>query len=90
MSNLTINFDTLAYAKKLTGVGFTQEQAELISQTQKSALDDMVRAKDLATQADIYRFEAKIISVKADLIKWFVGTALALAALIVALFTMVK
>ena len=44
----TISFDTLAYAKKLTSAGFTQEQAEV----QAEALKDIIKER-LATKHDI-------------------------------------
>ena len=48
-----ITFDTLAYSKTLQSAGMPQEQADALAKAQKAALDEMVAAKELATQADI-------------------------------------
>jgi hypothetical protein len=41
-------FDTLAYAKKLQGVGFTAQQAEIQAETLKEIIED-----NLATKRDL-------------------------------------
>ncbi len=69
----TIMFDTLAYAKKLKTVGFTEEQAEI----QVEALADVVR-NNLVTKADLA--EAKI-----EIIKWVAGMLVAQAAIVATL-----
>ena len=51
----TIAFDTLAYAKKLKAVGFTEEQAEV----QAEALAEMVN-ETLATKRDLKELEVTL------------------------------
>ncbi|MYE26666.1 MAG: hypothetical protein F4X87_05530 [Chloroflexi bacterium] len=41
------------------------------------------RSKNNATKEDLAALRADVLSMKADLIKWFVGTQIALAALII-------
>ena len=72
-------FDTLAYAKKLKAVGFTEEQAEV----QASAVADLVNEK-LVTKADL---DLKIAELKTELVKWMLGIA---AGQVVFLVTLIK
>ena len=51
----SIAFDTLAYAKKLKRVGFTEEQAEV----QAEALAEMVN-DTLATKRDLQELELRL------------------------------
>ncbi len=51
----TVNFDTHAYVKKLTAVGFTEEQAE----AQAEALADTVDEK-LATKRNLKEMEMRL------------------------------
>ena len=74
-------FDTLAYAKKLKAVGFTEEQAEV----QASAVADLVNEK-LVTKADL---DLKIAELKTELVKWMLGIAAAQAAFLVTLIKLV-
>ena len=46
-----------------------------------SALEE--RSTSQATKADLANLRADLMTVKADLIKWFIGTQIALAALII-------
>ncbi|MCY3833080.1 MAG: hypothetical protein OXG85_08680 [Chloroflexi bacterium] len=46
-----------------------------------SALEE--RSTSLATKQDLANLRADVMSIKADLIKWFIGTQIALAALII-------
>jgi len=50
-----IAFDTLAYAKKLKAVGFTEEQAEVQAETLASIIDER-----LATKQDILALKQEI------------------------------
>ena len=74
-------FDTLAYAKKLKAVGFTEEQAEV----QASAVADLVNEK-LVTKADL---DLKIAELKTELVKWMLGIAAAQVAFLVTLVKLV-
>ena len=55
----TAIFDTLAYAKKLKAVGFTEEQAEVQAETFAEIIDEK-----LATKQDLKELE---ISLKRDM-----------------------
>ncbi len=46
-----------------------------------SALEE--RSTSQATKADLANLRADLMTVKADMIKWFIGTQIALAALII-------
>lgn len=74
-------FDTLAYAKKLKAVGFTEEQAEV----QASAVAELVNEK-LITKADL---DLKIAELKTELVKWMLGIAAGQVAFLVALIKLV-
>ena len=64
-----ITFDTLAYAKRLKAVGFSEPQAEAMSDAFKEA--QQASSSELATKADLQlvetRLEAKIDKVKTEL-----------------------
>lgn len=51
-----ISFDTLAYSKKLTSAGFTQQQAEVQAEALKEIIDDKI-----ATKQDLRELEYRII-----------------------------
>lgn len=85
-----ITFDTLAYSKTLQAAGMPQEQAEALAKAQKAALDEMVAAKELATQADILRLENKMEANKHEILKWTITTVVAQTALIVAVIAFFK
>ena len=59
-------FDTLAYAKKLKAVGFTEEQAEVQAETFAEIIDERLATKQdiLALKKDIKELE---ISLKRDM-----------------------
>lgn len=86
MSSLV--FDTHAFVKKLTNAGMPEAQAEILAQEQANLIENR-----LATKADIttleknieMKFDAKIESVKSDIIKWVAGLLIAQAALVAAL-----
>jgi predicted phage-related endonuclease len=61
MSN-PIAFDTLAYAKKLKKVGFTEEQAEVQAEALAQIIDER-----LATKQDIIALKRDINEVKRDI-----------------------
>lgn len=77
-------FDTLAYARRLEGAGFSRQQAETLAEEQAKLIDER-----LATKADIALVNANIdaarLATKADLekglaettseaLKWIVST----------------
>lgn len=84
----TLVFDTHAFVKKLTTAGMPEAQAEILAQEQVNLIENR-----LATKVDIttleknieMKFEAKIESVKSDIIKWVAGLLIAQAALVAAL-----
>ena len=70
----TITFDTHDFVKKLKGVGFSEEQAEALTDLQKATtLNTLEQARhdyeldNLATKRDIREIELKIELVKAEL-----------------------
>ena len=70
----TITFDTHDFVKKLKGVGFSEEQAEVITDLQKATLlNTLEQAKhdyeldDLATKRDLKELDLKIELTKAEL-----------------------
>ena len=91
-----LTFDTHDFVKRLKGVGFSEEQAELITDLQKTTmLNTLEQAKhdyeleDLATKRDLKELELglelKISEIKADLIRWIVGVGLLQITIITAL-----
>lgn len=51
----TLAFDTLAYAKKLKAVGFSEEQAEVQAEALAEVIDDK-----LATKRDLQEMELRL------------------------------
>lgn len=87
---VAITFDTLAYSKTLQAAGMPLEQAEALAKAQKAALDEMVMAKELATQTDILRLENKMEANKHEILKWIIGMLIAQTALLVAVISFAK
>ncbi|WP_298068735.1 hypothetical protein [uncultured Mailhella sp.] len=87
---MTITFDTLAYSKILQEAGMAPQQAEAMAKAQKAALEEMVAARELATQADILRLENRMEANKHEILKWVMGMLVTQTALIVAVITMLK
>ena len=56
-----IAFDTHRFVKRLTGCGFTEEQAETLAEEQVALLNG-----NLATRADIARIEADIEALRQE------------------------
>lgn len=75
------SFDTLAAADTLQANGFTPEQARALVEVQRKALADFERNRELATRKDL-------LELKADLVRWMVG--LALAAFLVAVMAWLR
>lgn len=68
-----IALDTYAIAKQLRDAGFTEAQAEAVTNVVKQASD--VDLSNLATKADIAQLatKAELAEANADLLKWMVG-----------------
>lgn len=92
----TITFDTHEFIKALKNAGFSEEQAEVITSLQKTAvastleqarhdfeLDNLVTNQSLDLR--IKEVELKIAETKADLIRWVVSVGLLQTALVSAL-----
>jgi len=93
----TLTFDTHEFVKKLKGAGFSEEQAEILTELQKTTvLNTLEQARhdyeldDLATKRDLremeLRLELKIAENKAELIRWVVGVGLLQTTIIAGLF----
>ena len=95
-----IIFDTLHFANKLKSVGFTDEQAQVITELQRTAtdntleqarhdyqLDNLVtnQSLDARLRESELKNEVKLAETKADLIRWVVGVGVLQTALITAL-----
>lgn len=52
-----ITFDTLAYSRTLQEGGFTETQADVLTKAQKSAFNEMLTNRDLATKGEIARLD---------------------------------
>lgn len=65
---VAIALDTYAVAKRLRDAGFSEAQAEAVTEAVKLASD--VDLSTLATKADV---AAGLAEAKADLLKWIVG-----------------
>ncbi len=78
----SVTFDTLAYAKRLKKVGFTEAQAEAQAEAQKEMLSEVLETT-LATKTDIDRLEKGLKTDIARLdkqivvLKWMMGVMLA-------------
>ena len=82
-----IAFDTHRFVKRLTGSGFTEEQAETLAEEHVSLLNaNLVTKVDMARiEAEIHKVTVRLEAVKADLPKWLFGAMIAQGGLIVAL-----
>ena len=91
MSQLT--FDTLKFVKTLENAGISKEHAEAITHAQKEAFGELVAAKDLATRKDLLEMKSslqlELANVKSELLKWFMGTALAIISVTIAGFAVI-
>ena len=86
-------FDTLAIARALTAADFTPAQADALTDAVRQAAEhDAAGVGTLATKADLAALEGAVnFATKADLatleprlVKWIVGTGVAVAGLVVA------
>lgn len=92
----TLSFDTHDFVKKLKGVGFSEEQAEVLTDLQKTTVSNTLEQArhdydldNLATKRDLKELELIMrkdaAETKADLIRWVVGVGLLQTVLITAL-----
>jgi hypothetical protein len=92
----TLSFDTHDFVKKLKGVGFSEEQAEVLTDLQKTTISNTLEQArhdydldNLATKRDLKELELIMrkdaAETKADLIRWVVGVGLLQTVLITAL-----
>ncbi len=83
----TLTFDTHDFVKKLKGAGFSEEQAEVLTELQKTTVSNTLEQArhdyeldDLATKRDLKQLELimrkDMAENKADLIRWVVGVGL--------------
>ena len=70
---LAITFDTHKFVKKIKGLGFTDEQAEVLTYRVRTP-----QCVDLSTKADLLEQENRLI-------KWGIGIAMGQIAIIAAL-----
>lgn len=82
-----ITFDTLAYSKTLQAAGMPQEQADALAKAQKTAIDEMVAAKELAAKHDLY---VALAENRHELLKWMTGMFVTQSALLIAVIAFIK
>ena len=75
-------FDTLAYAKKMKAIGFTEQQAE----GQAEAISEIIDEK-LATKQDL---QLQISQLKVDLIKWMIGLFTGWGAILISIMVALR
>ena len=87
-----LTFDTHDFVKKLKGAGFSEEQAEVLTDLQKATSQNTLEQArhdyeldDLATKRDLkeleLRLQSEIEKTKAELIRWVVGIVVGVALL---------
>ena len=91
----TITFDTHLFVKKLTAVGFTEEQAEVFATEQARLIEDQLATKQdlLELETNLRReikqselqLQARMSDNKAEMIRWVVGVGMLQITLISAL-----
>ncbi len=74
--------DTHETVKSLTGGGFTDAQAEVLTAAVRQAVD--IDLSNIATETDVADLRREMADVKAELVKWVVGVGFAQVATIVA------
>ena len=81
----TIIFDTHAFIKKLKATGFTEDQAEILAESQSEIIEN-----NLITRQDLKNTEITILAkmekgfagTKVEIIKWVAGMLVAQAAVV--------
>jgi hypothetical protein len=74
--------DTHETVEKLTAAGFTDAQAEALTEALRGAQD--IDLSHLATKLDIAEVRREMAEIKADLIKWVIGVGFAQVAILIA------
>ncbi len=64
--------DTHETVKSLTAAGFTDAQAEALTAAVKQAVD--IDLSNIATKIDIADLRREMVDIKAELVKWVVGS----------------
>ena len=77
----TVTFDTLAYAKKLKAVGFTEDQAEVQAQALAEIIDERLVTRKYFEE----RLAVLEANVTTKIIKWVAGMLVAQAAIVATL-----
>ncbi|MGN7612627.1 DUF1640 domain-containing protein [Magnetococcales bacterium HHB-1] len=84
----TLALDTLSFAKKLKKSGFSEEQAEALTDVILESYQ--ARLNELATKQDLAECKSEIKTelseTKLEMVKWVSGLLLAQTALIIAAF----
>lgn len=78
---MTITFDTLAYCKTLQDAGMSAQQAEAMARAQQKAIAEMMSAQELATKGDIQDVRLEMKAMEMRLLKWQIGLAIAIIAI---------
>ena len=82
-----ITFDTLAYSKTLQAAGIPPEQADALAKAQKTAIQEMVEAKELASKHALY---LALAAQTHEILKWMIGLVSAQSALLIAVIALLK
>ncbi|MDD5242166.1 MAG: hypothetical protein PHG47_10685 [Sulfuricella sp.] len=80
----TITFDTLKFVERLKAAGVPESQAMAQSEALKEVLSADVATKHDLTETEL-RIEAKMESMKYEIIKWNTGTLLAATGIFAAI-----
>lgn len=79
-----MNVDTLSIARELKAAELPAAQAEAIAAAIGRSVSETAATKSDVTQSEL-RLESKIEQLQGKLLVWFIGTQVAVGALIVAL-----
>lgn len=85
----TTTFDTLGYFEKLKAAGVPEAQAKVQTDALREIIEDKLATKQDLRELEL-RLEAKMESNKHEILKWVMGTAVAQAALIIAVIAFIK
>jgi hypothetical protein len=94
----TLTFDTHDFVKKLKEVGFSEEQAEMLTELQKTTVSNTLEQArhdyeldDLATKRDLKELELsvnlKISESRSELVRWIIGVVLGVGLLQITIIT---
>jgi hypothetical protein len=75
--------DTRRLVKRLVAVGFSDEQAETVTDVVRESRESDL--SNLATKADIAELRSEIAEAKADILKWVIGLLLVQGGVVVTL-----